>query len=186
MHERIRTTEHITSQHNTAQHNKATQTNTCRNHKKKTAKTKKIEHITTQYKTPQRITRPQNDTKKHRTVEQKNNASHHIASHTTTHTTTQKHIVVTTRGHQVFVPNKKKHKSFASFLLTPGAQAVVQSKNKNSRNRSTEPISLVCRINQKKKQVRIGNTAPMRMEHSKRVDFQYDNYFYFLLALIIY
>ena len=46
---------------------------------------------------------------------------------------------------------RKKHKSFASFLLTLGAQAGVQSKTKNSRNRWTEPISLACRTNQKKK-----------------------------------
>ena len=96
------------------------------------------------------------------------------------------HIVVTTRGHQVFFPNTKKTQKFWKFLLTPGAQAVVQSKNKNSGNRWTEPIQLVCRTNQKKKQLRNCNTAPMRIEHSKWVRFQYDNYFYFLLALIIY
>ena len=111
--EQQNTLHHSTTQHSTAQHNKATQTNTCRNHRKKTVKTKKIEHITTQYKTSQRSTRPQNDTKKHRTSEQKKNASHRIASHTTTHTLKyNKHIVVTTRGHQVLIPNTKKTQKF--------------------------------------------------------------------------
>jgi hypothetical protein len=131
-HRKYITEHHITAQNSTGQH-MPTQN-------KKHITEQKEQNRTAQKTQHSRAQKPQQRTEQH----EKHTAQHSAKSiqRITLHHSPQqkKHTTITTRGHQVFLPHTKKTQKFCKFLLTPGAQAGVQSKNKKSRNRCTEPI----------------------------------------------